>query len=101
VGCILGFAVGQATLALDRTAVWLPPLAALVGSALYEMAYALLGSVLGQPQMLHVDLLRIVVLVSVVNAVVAVPATTLVAWALPAASTEGVPTSTVSSGTLR
>jgi rod shape-determining protein MreD len=101
VGCVLGFAVGQATLALDRTAVWLPPLAALVGSALYEMAYALLGSVLGQPQMLHVDLLRIVVLVSVVNAVLAVPATRLVSWALPAASTEGVPTSTVASGTLR
>jgi rod shape-determining protein MreD len=101
VGCILGFAVGQATLALDRTAVWLPPLAALVGSALYEMAYALLGSVLGQPQMLHVDLVRIVVLVSVVNAVLAVPAIRLVSWALPAASTEGVPTSTVASGTLR
>ena len=51
----------------------------------------LLGSVLGQPQMLHVDLVRIVVVVSVANAVLALPALRLVAWALPAASTEGVP----------
>ena len=93
VGCLIGFGVGVATLALDRTAFWLPPLAALGGSALYELIYAVLGSVLGQPQMLHVDLVRIIVLVSVVNAVLALPAMRLVAWALPASSTEGVPTS--------
>ena len=69
VGCLVGFAVGVATLALDRTAWWLPPVAALGASALYEVIYAVLGSVLGQPQMLHVDLLRIVVVVSVANAV--------------------------------
>ena len=38
----------------------------------------MLGSVLGQPQMLHVDLTRIVVVVSVVNAVLALPALRLV-----------------------
>jgi hypothetical protein len=85
-------------LALDRTAFWLPPVAALGGSALYELIYATLGSVLGQPQMLHVDLVRIIVLVSVVNAVLALPAMRLMAWALPASSTEGVPTSTVATG---
>jgi hypothetical protein len=98
---LIGFAVGGAALALDRSAWWLPPVAALGGSALYEMAYAMLGSVLGQPQMLHVDLLRIVVLVSVVNAVLALPALRLVSWALPEASTEGMPTSAVASGVLR
>jgi rod shape-determining protein MreD len=101
VGCLIGFAVGVTTLALDRTAWWLPPLAALAASALYEVIYALLGSVLGQPQMVHVDLTRVVVVVSVVNAVLALPALRLVDWALPAASTEGVPTSTVSTGILR
>ncbi len=65
------------------------------------MVYAVLGSVLGQPQMLHVDLARIVVLVSVINAVLALPAMRLMVWALPQASTEGVPTSVVSSGVLR
>ena len=101
VGCMVGFAVGAATLALDRTAVWLPPFAALAGSALYEVIYAVLGSVLGQPQMLHADVAQIVLLVSLVNAVLALPALRLVAWALPEASTEGVPTSAVSSGAPR
>jgi rod shape-determining protein MreD len=101
VGCLLGFAVGAATVALDRTASWLPPVAALAGSALYELVYPVLGSVLGQPQMLHVGLARIVVLVSVTNAVLALPAMRLVAWAMPEASTEGVPTSVVSTGVLR
>ena len=101
VGTVVGFAVGVVTVALDRSALWLPPLAALAGSALYEITYAVLGSVLGQPQMLHVDLLRVVVMVSVVNAVLALPALRLVTWALPAASVEGVPTSTLSSGARR
>ena len=61
----------------------------------------MLGSVLGQPQMLHVGMTQIVVLVSVVNAVLALPALRLVAWSLPEVSTEGVPTSVVSTGVLR
>jgi rod shape-determining protein MreD len=101
VGTLLGFAVGAATLALDRTAPWLPPVTALLGSALYEVVYALLGSVLGQPQMVHVQLARVVLVVSLANAVLALPAMRLVTWSLPAASTEGVPTSMVSSGVLR
>jgi rod shape-determining protein MreD len=98
VGSAIGFGVGVTTLALDRSALWLPPVAALGGSALYEVMYAVLGSVIGQPQMLHVDLLRIVVVVSVPNAVLAIPALRLVAWSLPTASIEGVPTSALSSG---
>ena len=58
VGCLLGFTVGITTLALDRTAWWLPPVAAFGASALYEVIFAVLGSVLGQPQMIHVDLTR-------------------------------------------
>jgi len=101
VGTLIGFAVGAATLSLDRTAVWLPTAAALVGSALYEVIYPVLGSIIGQPQMLHVDLLRIVVVVAVANGIVAIPALRLVTWALPAASTQGVPTSTAVTGMLR
>jgi len=101
VGSLVGFGTGTATLALNRSAWWLPPLAGFGGSAVYELLYASLGSVLGQPQMLHVDLLRIVLVVSVTNAVLALPAMRLVAWAIPAASTEGMPTSAVSSGATR
>lgn len=98
VGTLIGFAVGTATLALDRSSFWLPVVAALAASALYEVIYAVLGSVLGQPQMLHADLVRIVVVVSIANGVLAIPAMRLVTWALPAASTEGVPTSVLSAG---
>ncbi|MGA8724544.1 MAG: hypothetical protein WB565_05840 [Acidimicrobiales bacterium] len=101
VGSLVGFASGVATLVLNRSAWWLPPLAAFGGSAVYELLYASLGSVLGQPQMLHVDLLRIVLVVSLTNAVLALPAMRLVAWAMPASSTEGIPTSTLSSGATR
>jgi rod shape-determining protein MreD len=101
VGSLIGFGVGAAVVALDRSALWLAPVAALGASALYEGLYAVLGSVLGQPQILHVDLFRIIVVVSVANAVLAYPALRLVTWALPAASIEGVPTSTVSTGSLR
>lgn len=93
VACIVGFAVGTTAVPLDRTAWWLPPTAGLLGSAVYEVAYAALGTVLGQPQMWHVDLARIVLVVGITNAVLALPARRIMAWALPAASTDGMPTS--------
>ena len=101
VGCLLGFAVGLSTVALDRTAWWLAPTAALGGSALYELTYGALGSVLGQPQMLHVALVRIVVVVSVTNAVLALPAMRVMAWGMAQSSTEGMPTSDIGVGAAR
>jgi rod shape-determining protein MreD len=101
VGCLLGFGVGLATIALDRTAWWLAPVAALGGSALYELTYGALGAVLGQPQMLHVALARIVVVVSVTNAVLAWPAMKAMAWGMAQSSTEGMPTSDAGVGSAR
>ncbi len=97
-GSLIGFGVGVMTLAVDRSARWLATLVALGASAAYEAIYAVLGSILGQPQMLHVGLVRIIVVVSAVNMVLAVPALRLVTWALPSVSIEGVPTSALSSG---
>jgi rod shape-determining protein MreD len=98
IGCIIGFGVGMATVAFDRSSWWLPTVGALAASALFEVAYPLIGSVLGQPQMLHVDLTRIIVLVSVTNAVLAVAATRMIGWALPEVSIEGMPTSNLGVG---
>jgi hypothetical protein len=70
-------------------------------SAVYEVAYAAVGSILGQPQMLHVNIVGIVLVVSIVNALVAVPAVRLVGWALPKVSTEGMPGSIGPVGTTR
>ena len=66
---------------------------ALGASALYEVTYGVLGSVLGQPQMLHVALARIVVVVAVTNVLLAIVAVRLVKWGMAEASTEGMPTS--------
>ena len=78
---------------------WLPPVAA------PGRQRALRGGLRGRrgrcwasPRCSTSDLMRILVMVSVVNAVLAMPALRLVTWALPAASTEGVPTSAVSPG---
>ncbi len=76
-------------------------MAALGGSALYEVIYGALGSVLGQPQMLHVALARIVVVVSVTNAVLAIPADAAGQWGMAGASTEGMPTSDAGVGAAR
>ncbi len=101
VGTIIGFTTGLGTLALDRTAKWLTVVAALVASACYEVLYGALGSVLGQPQMLHVDFPLIVVVVGVVNAIVALLALRMVVWALPEGSTERMPLSGMSLGPTR
>jgi len=99
IGTMIGYGVGLATVAVDRSSWWLPTAGALVSSVLYEVLYPLFGSILGQPQMLHVSVARVALLVAVCNALLAVPAVRLVAWALPKVSTEGMPTST--SGLLR
>jgi len=101
VGCLVGFGVGLATIALDRSAWWVALVAALGASALYEVTYGVLGSVLGQPQMLHVALARVVVVVAVTNVVLAVVAVRLLKWGMAEASTEGMPTSDAGVGAAR
>ena len=93
IGTMIGYGVGLATVAVDRSSWWLPTAAALVSSVVYEVFYPLFGSILGQPQMLHVSVTRVALVVAVVNALLAVPAVRLIAWALPKVSTEGMPTS--------
>lgn len=80
VGTLVGFAVGYAPGRSEE--LWfLTPLAALSVSAAAVMLYAVLGAVIGQSQMLHVDLGAIVAVVAVGNAVVSVPVRRLVGWA--------------------
>ena len=101
IACLVGFGTGLATQALDRTAWWLAPISALAGSALYEITYGALGSILGQPQMLHVALVRIIIVVSVTNAILALPALRVMSWGMARASTEGMPTSDTGVGAAR
>lgn len=84
VGCLLGAGVGRVTATMDVDEWWVAPLVAAIGSAGAVLCYAVLGAVLGQGQMLRVDLGAVVGVVAVVNALVARPAGRLVGWALGA-----------------
>jgi rod shape-determining protein MreD len=79
---LLGAAVGLATGSLARQVWWLSSLVALVASATAVMLYAVLGAVLGEDQFLHVGLLAVVLVVSMVNAALALPALRIERWAL-------------------
>jgi rod shape-determining protein MreD len=82
VGCILGYTMGTATAAVDQRAVWLKPVAALVGSVAADMLFAVLGAVFGQQQMVQVNFLSLFAVVSVSSVILVLPVNRLMRWAL-------------------
>lgn len=86
VGCLLGYSLGAATAAVDKRAVWLSPLSALVGSVAAEMLFAVLGAIFGQQQMVQVNFLNLFLVVAASSVIMVFPVNRLMRWAL---STEG------------
>ncbi len=82
VGCLLGFATGSLTAAVDPRAAWLKPVAAVAGSIAADMLFAVLGAILGQQQMVQVDFLALAVVVGVSGLVFVLPVNRLMRWAL-------------------
>ena len=82
VGCVLGWATGSLTAAVDPRAAWLKPVAALTGSVAADMLFAVLGAVLGQQQMVQVDFLTLFFVVGVSSVVLVLPVSRLMRWAL-------------------
>jgi hypothetical protein len=95
VGSLLGFSMGVATAAVDRRAVWLRPVAAVVGSVAADMLFAVLGAIFGQQQMVQIDFFSLFLVVAVSSALLVLPVNRLMRWAL---STEGNRRSLVSAG---
>ncbi len=87
VGCLLGYSIGAATAAVDRRAVWLKPVAAVVGSVAADMLFSVLGAIFGQQQMVQVDYLSLFVIVAVSSALLVLPVSRLMRWALFAEGT--------------
>jgi rod shape-determining protein MreD len=87
VGCILGYSVGAATAAVDKRAVWLKPVAAVVGSVAADMLFSVLGAIFGQQQMVQVNFLALFVIVAASSAILVLPVNRLVRWALLAEGT--------------
>jgi rod shape-determining protein MreD len=82
VGCLVGFAMGTATAAVDTSAVWVKPVTALVGSVAADMLFAVFGAVFGQQQMVLVNFLTLFAVVSVSSVVLVLPVNRLMRWAL-------------------
>jgi rod shape-determining protein MreD len=86
VGCLLGYGVGLATAGLVRSSWWLPPVVAAAATAAGLAAYAILGSLLGEPKQLTVFLTPALSVATPAAAILAIPVLRLVAWAVPPAS---------------
>jgi rod shape-determining protein MreD len=82
VGCLLGYAVGSLTGAVDPRTTWLKPVAALTGSVAADMLFAVLGAILGQPQMVQIDFVALFLMISVSSVVFVLPVSRLMRWAL-------------------
>jgi rod shape-determining protein MreD len=82
VGCLLGYAVGALTAAVDPRTTWLKPVAALTGSVAADMLFAVLGAILGQPQMVQIDFVALFLMISVSSVVFVLPVSRLMRWAL-------------------
>jgi rod shape-determining protein MreD len=87
VGCILGYSVGAATAAVDKRAVWLKPVAAVVGSVAADMLFSVLGAIFGQQQMVQINFLALFVIVAASSAILVLPVNRLMRWALLAEGT--------------
>jgi rod shape-determining protein MreD len=95
VGSLLGFSIGVATAAVDRRAVWLRPVAAVVGSVAADMLFAVLGAIFGQQQMVQIDFFSLFLVIAVSSALLVLPVNRLMRWAL---SAEGNRRTLVSAG---
>ena len=82
VGCLLGYATGSLTAAMDPRTTWLKPVAALAGSVAADMLFAVLGAILGQGQMVQIDFVALFLVVGISSVVLVLPVNRLMRWAL-------------------
>jgi rod shape-determining protein MreD len=81
VGCLAGYSAGRVSGYEAEHGTWvLTPTVALIWSAAATMLYAVLGAVLGQQEFLQANLGVVVAVVSLTNAVVALPLRALMSW---------------------
>lgn len=79
---LIGYGVGTFQGVLLRSATWLTPAVAAAASAIGILAFALVGAVLGQSQLVTSTIFTVMAVVALLNALLALPAAWAVAWAL-------------------
>jgi len=85
--CIVGYAVGTAESGILRASWWIPVLTAFVASAAGELAFAVIGSVVGDSQLLTGRLWLVIVVAASMNALLAPLTIRTMAWAFDRAPT--------------
>jgi rod shape-determining protein MreD len=80
VASVIAFAVGSVQQTLGPGPRWSMPLLVAVASAIAEVTWAALGTVLGLPALLHPRLLIVVAVVSTINAAITLPLGAVVRW---------------------
>lgn len=87
VASVVAFAVGSVQQTLGPGPRWSTPVFVAVASAVAEVTWAALGTVLGLPGLLHPHLLIVVAVVATINAVIALPLGAVVRWVYSRTST--------------
>lgn len=80
--CLVGFTVGALQSSMIRTAFWITPITALLGSGAGVILFGLAGAVVGQTQLVRPRLVTVALVVAVLNAIIAIPVVSLVSWAM-------------------
>jgi len=88
VACSVAFLAGTVRASLGTHTRWAVPTLTFLGSMLGEVLWALVGTVLGLPGLLHPHLVTIALVVATFNLVISAPAALLMRWVF-APSVEG------------
>ncbi len=78
--CLVGYAVGALQSGVLRTSFWLPAMAAVAGSAIGVVLFAVLVTVVGEESAVDSRLLRVVLAVVLWNILLVAPALRLARW---------------------
>jgi len=83
--CLVGYAVGNVQTGVLRASWWIPVLTTVTASVAGELAYALVATVVGQPHLVDLHLLKVAAVVGGTNGVLAPIALRLVGWSVSGA----------------
>jgi rod shape-determining protein MreD len=86
--CLVGYAVGNIQGGVLRAAWWIPIVTTLVASVAGVLAYALVATVVGQPDLVTPHLFLVAAVVGVFNAIASPLALRLVRWSIDDATGE-------------
>src|SRR2546428_7040889 len=80
--CLVGYGVGNVQAGVLRASWWIPVVTTVAACVAGELAYALVATVVGQPHLVDLHLLKVAAVVGGTNGVLAPIALRLVGWSV-------------------